>query len=145
MSSAITPSKLVLALVFSLIAIAVYMAATFFIDSARDGSLVVMGYGVLFVLVATMLFDSAIEGLTTRIGMDGVDQLSLLHKGRFMATRRIVWTEMTGVSCKGHVVEVTNSDTTIRINLAYYNDMGEVVNFIVNQGGRKGVISSSSL
>ena len=129
MRTTFKPSKIVAGLLFAIITIATYISAWLFIDSAKDGNFLVIAQGVLFLVVAAMLSHTAIRGLSTRIDTNGVSQMVPTSAGR-ITRRYIAWNEVASVTRRGYVLSLVSRNVTTRINLALFDDMAEVTNFI---------------
>ena len=130
MRTTFKPSKIVAVLLAVIIASAACVATSLFIDGTKDADLIVISYGCFFLGLVAMFSRIAFEGLSTRIGMGGIEQVCLMRRGKLVTRKSVMWAQVTNFTQKGHVVHLTSNDFTVRLDLAFYGDMAEVINFI---------------
>jgi hypothetical protein len=87
--------------------------------------------GALMVSVALALSASTWTNASTRISAVGVEQRRPQF-GRWSCKRQcLAWNELVRVSISGYVVRLTDGNTDIAVNLAFFNDSSALENFII--------------
>lgn len=129
MRSHLTPSKIVIALSFVLLALLLWITARLSFAIA-DANIVVITTFLMGIYASSATLASIVSGCSTRMDENGVHQTRLVLSIRVCDRAHIAWMNVDDVVLEGFTAYVSSGSVRIRVNAAYFSSVDEVMSFL---------------